>query len=98
MKLKDKVAIVTGGARGIGAAIGERYAAEGARVVIADILEGEAAETAADIGREAFGLPLDVTRRASIATMIEAVVARAAGQQRRHRAADAVSGDHRRKL
>jgi len=77
MKLKDKVAIVTGGARGIGAAVGARYAAEGARVVIADILEREAAEAAAAIGREAFGLPLDVTRRGSIAAMIEAVVARA---------------------
>src|SRR5438477_47608 len=49
MKLKDKVAIVTGGARGIGAAVGARYAAEGARVVIADILEREAAEVAAVI-------------------------------------------------
>jgi len=77
MKLKDKVAIVTGGARGIGAAVGARYAAEGARVVIADILEREAAEAAAAIGSEAFGLPLDVARRGSIAAMIEAVVARA---------------------
>ena len=34
MKLKDKVAIVTGGARGIGAAIVDRYVAEGARVAI----------------------------------------------------------------
>ena len=37
MKLKDKVALVTGGARGIGAAIADRYVAEGARVAIADI-------------------------------------------------------------
>ena len=37
MKLKDKVAIVTGGARGIGAAIVDRYVAEGARVAVADI-------------------------------------------------------------
>jgi NAD(P)-dependent dehydrogenase (short-subunit alcohol dehydrogenase family) len=45
MKLKDKVAIVTGGANGIGYAIARRYVAEGARVTIADIdaAAGEAA-------------------------------------------------------
>jgi NAD(P)-dependent dehydrogenase (short-subunit alcohol dehydrogenase family) len=45
MKLKDKVAIVTGGANGIGYAIARRYVAEGARVAVADIdaAAGEAA-------------------------------------------------------
>src|SRR6266699_3249011 len=48
MRLKDKVAIVTGAARGIGLAIARRYVAEGARVTIADIdaAEGEAAARA----------------------------------------------------
>ena len=46
MQLENKVAIVTGGARGIGLAIVKRYVAEGAKVVIADI-DGAAGETAA---------------------------------------------------
>jgi NAD(P)-dependent dehydrogenase (short-subunit alcohol dehydrogenase family) len=77
VKLKDKVAIVTGGARGIGAAIGARYAQEGARVVVADILGAEAAATASAIGGAAFAVPLDVTKRASIDAMVAAVVAEA---------------------
>ncbi len=77
MKLKDKIAVITGGARGIGAAICERYAKEGARVVIADILERDAAATAAAIGHGALAIGLDVTRRTSVDAMVEAVVARA---------------------
>jgi D-sorbitol dehydrogenase (acceptor) len=79
MKLEHKVAVVTGGARGIGAAICRRYADEGARVAIADILGGDAEALAREIGRGAFGVELDVTRRASIEAMIETVVARAGG-------------------
>jgi len=74
MKLKDKVAVVTGGAGGIGAAIGRRYAAEGARVVVAD-RSGEQGKTlAAEVGNGAFAVPLDVTSRASIDAMVETVV------------------------
>ena len=65
MKLKDKVAIVTGGARGIGAAIVERYVAEGARVAIADLLIDQAEETARRHGDRAFAVALDVTKRDS---------------------------------
>jgi D-sorbitol dehydrogenase (acceptor) len=79
MKLERKVAVVTGGARGIGAAICRRYADEGARVVVADILADEARALAQEIGRGAFGLQLDVTQRASIEAMVETVIGRAGG-------------------
>lgn len=70
MRLKDKTAIITGGARGIGAAIAEGYAREGARVCIADIELKAAEETAALIGNGAFAFPLDVTKVASIAACV----------------------------
>ena len=73
MKLENKVAIVTGGARGIGRAIAERYALEGARVVIADSNAAAAVETAAAFSGNAVGIELDVTRQDSIDAMVARV-------------------------
>ena len=79
MKLKDKVAFVTGGARGIGAAIVDRYVAEGARVAVADLNIDEAKATAARHGEKALAVALDVTKTASIEAAVESVVARWGG-------------------
>lgn len=76
MRLENKVAVITGGARGIGRAIATRYAAEGARVVVADINGAEAEKVAGEIGTGAIGVGLDVTRQASIDAMVAAVVER----------------------
>ncbi len=64
MRLKDKVALVTGGARGIGRAIALLFAREGADVAIWDVNEQESGKTCADIealGRKSMALKVDVT-------------------------------------
>ena len=61
--LNGKVALVSGGARGIGAATVRALTREGASVVIADVLEAEGRALAAEIGSSAAYVHLDVTRR-----------------------------------
>lgn len=77
--LADRVAIVTGGARGIGAAVVARLAAEGASVVIADIdldnAEAVAAETR-DVGGEATAIAVDLADEQSIVALVVATVER----------------------
>ena len=66
MRLKDKVANITGAASGFGAEIARIYAREGAKVVIADLNEAGAQAVAAGIGPAAVGIKCDVTKRADI--------------------------------
>ena len=60
-RLRDKVALITGGARGMGEAAARRLHAEGAKVVLADILEAEGKSVAEELGEAARFVRLDVT-------------------------------------
>ena len=76
-RLEGRIAIVTGGGQGIGAAISERFAQEGARVVIAQRTEHIAEEHARairDAGGEAVAVPTDVSRRDDLERLVERTV------------------------
>ena len=77
MRLKDKIALVTGGARGIGLAVARAYAREGATVVIADMNFEGATASAADIakaGARTLAVAVNVADQASVQAMIAAVL------------------------
>ncbi|MCT8328432.1 L-iditol 2-dehydrogenase [Albidovulum sediminis] len=74
-RLDGKTALITGAARGIGLAFAQAYAAEGARVAIADINHDAAAAAAAGIGPAAMAVRMDVTDQASIEAAVAAVEA-----------------------
>lgn len=74
MRLKDKVAIVTGAGSGMGIVIAETYAREGAKVGVLDIDEGAARKVAGEIGKAAIPIRCDVARKSDIDTAIAATV------------------------
>ncbi len=79
MRLKDKVALITGAARGIGAAEARLFAREGARVVICDVLEAEGRQVEAEIneaGSQCLFVTLDVTQELEWQSAVQAAVSR----------------------
>lgn len=79
MRLKDKVTIVTGAARGIGRAIALRFGREGAKVAVVDLREDEGSETVRLIeaaGGQAMFVRTDVSEQGQVQAMVDAVLKR----------------------
>ena len=74
--LSGKVAVVTGGARGIGRAVAQALVREGARVAIGDVDAEAAGATAAALGGDTLALPLDVSDRRGFSAFLDEVEAR----------------------
>lgn len=75
-RLLGKVALITGAASGLGAASARLFAGEGAKVVIADVLETQGQAVAAELGGDALFTRCDVTDEGSVSTALEQTVAR----------------------
>ena len=76
MRLKDKVALITGGAAGIGKATAQRFTEEGARVVICDVNAEAGQATVQELGSNAAFSTVNVTDRQAVQEWVDDVVAR----------------------
>ncbi len=74
MRLKDKVALITGGAAGIGKATALRFAQEGAQVVLCDVDRKAGDRTLKELGPDAAFFEVDVTDRRSVGKWVESVL------------------------
>jgi NAD(P)-dependent dehydrogenase (short-subunit alcohol dehydrogenase family) len=72
-RLKGRVAVVTGGAQGIGLGIAERFHAEGATVILADIQQETAAKAASKLGKNASAIAVDIGDDASVAAFAKMI-------------------------
>jgi 3-oxoacyl-[acyl-carrier protein] reductase len=79
MRLKNRIAIVTGAASGFGAEIARQYAIEGAKVALADINEAGARKVAAECGDDAIAVKCDVSKRADIDALVKRTLDRFGG-------------------
>jgi len=79
MSLSGRVALVTGGARGIGLAIAQRLAADGARVALVDLDKSAVEAAAGEVGAAALALVADVTRTDDVERAVGATHARWGG-------------------
>ncbi len=71
-RLKDKIAVITGGAKGLGACIAETFYKEGAKIIICDILQSEGQNTAQKINGDSF--ELDVTKSTDVENIFNKII------------------------
>jgi NAD(P)-dependent dehydrogenase (short-subunit alcohol dehydrogenase family) len=76
MRLENKVAVITGGAMGIGAATASRFIKEGCKVVIGDIQRGPGEAFAAQFGDQAAFAVCDVTKEDDVAALVDLAISR----------------------